>query len=63
MVLRRSVHNRWIAGVCGGIGEFLGIDPTVLRVVYVLLSVISKGFLGIIVYIILWAVIPKREYY
>lgn len=63
MVLRRSVHNRYIAGVCGGIGEFLGIDPTVIRVVFALLAVLSKGFLGVVVYIVLWAVIPKRDYY
>lgn len=61
--LRRSVHNRYIAGVCGGIAEFLGIDATVIRVVFLLLSILSKGFPGIIVYVILWAVIPKREYY
>ena len=61
--LRRSVHNRAIAGVCGGIAEFLGLDPTVIRVAYVLLSVFSAGFPGILVYVILWAVIPEREYY
>lgn len=61
--LRRSVHNRYIAGVCGGIAEFLGIDATVVRVLYVLLSILSKGFPGVIVYLVLWAVIPKREYY
>ena len=61
--LRRSVHNRAIAGVCGGLAEFFGLDPTVIRVVYVLLSVFSAGFPGILVYVILWAVIPEREYY
>ena len=61
--LRRSVVNRQIAGVCGGIGEYLGIDPTVVRVMYVLLSIFSAAFPGILLYIILWALIPEREYY
>ena len=62
-VLRRSLANRHIAGVCGGIGEYIGLDPTVVRVIYVLLSIFSAGFPGILIYIILWLVIPKREYY
>jgi len=61
-VLRRSVANRQIAGVCGGIAEYLGLDPTAVRVVYVLLSLASLGT-GALVYVILWAVIPPREYY
>jgi phage shock protein PspC (stress-responsive transcriptional regulator) len=60
--LRRSVRNRWMAGVCAGIAEYFGLDPTVIRVAYVLVSVFSAGFPGILVYIILWAVIPEREY-
>ncbi len=62
-LLRRSVANRHIAGVCGGLAEYLGIDPTVVRVVYVLLSIFSAGFPGILVYILLWVLIPEREYY
>ncbi|MBU0719452.1 MAG: PspC domain-containing protein [Planctomycetes bacterium] len=61
--LRRSVMNRSIAGVCGGIGEYLEVDPTVVRIVYVLLSIFSAAFPGIIVYILLWILIPEREYY
>ena len=62
-LLRRSVANRVIGGVCGGLGEYFGIDPTVVRVGYVLLSLLSAGFPGTLVYIILWIVIPEREYY
>lgn len=62
-VLRRSLANRRIAGVCGGIGEYIGLDPTVVRVIYVLLSIFSAGFPGILIYVILWLVIPEREYY
>jgi len=61
--LRRSVHDRWMAGICGGIGEYFGLDPTVVRVGYVLLSIFSAGFPGTLVYLLLWLLIPEREYY
>lgn len=61
--LRRSVADRKIAGVCGGIGDYLGLDATAVRVAYVLLSIFSAAFPGFIVYIILWMLIPEREYY
>ena len=48
-----------IAGVCGGIAEWLGLDPTVVRIVYVLVSILSAAFPGIIVYVILWILMPK----
>jgi phage shock protein C len=47
-----------IAGVCGGIAEYLGMDPTVVRVLYILLSIVSVAFPGIIVYIVLMFVMP-----
>ena len=61
--LRRSVADRQIAGVCGGLGEYFGIDTTAVRVAYVLLSVFSAGFPGILVYVVLWLLIPERDYY
>ena len=61
--LRRSVSDRWIAGVCAGLAEYFGLDPTVVRVGYVLLSILSVAFPGILVYLILWMLIPEREYY
>ena len=60
--LRRSMHNRWLGGVCAGLADYFGLDPTVVRVAYVFLSIGSLGT-GILVYIVLWAVIPEREYY
>ena len=62
-ILRRSAANREVAGVCGGLGEYLGVDPTVVRVAYVLLSIFSAGFPGFLVYLLLWVLIPEREYY
>ena len=61
--LRRSTHNRQVAGVCGGLAEYFGLDATVVRVAYVLLSILSVGFPGTLVYLVLWAVVPEREYY
>jgi phage shock protein PspC (stress-responsive transcriptional regulator) len=58
--LRRS-NNRIIAGVCGGIAENLNVDPTIVRLLYVLISFFSAAFPGIIVYIILWVVMPSAN--
>ncbi len=62
-LLRRSVVNRHVGGVCGGLAEYFGLDPTAVRVAYVLLSILSATFPGILVYIVLWILIPEREYY
>jgi len=53
--------NKMLAGVCAGIAEYLGLDVTVVRVAYVLLSLFSAGFPGLIVYLILMFVMP--DYY
>ena len=58
-VLRRNMHNRQIAGVCAGLADYFGLDPTVVRVGYILLSILSVGFPGILVYVVLWLVIPE----
>ena len=55
--LRRS-RNRMIAGVCGGIAEKLGWPAGRVRLIYVLVSVLSVAFPGILVYVILWFVMP-----
>ena len=59
MPLYRSRRNRIIAGVCGGLAEWLGWSPTWVRLLYILVSVLSIAFPGIVVYIILWVVMPK----
>ena len=58
--LRRS-RNRWIAGVCGGIADRLGWRPNRVRIVYVVVSILSAAFPGILVYIVLWFVMPGPE--
>ena len=61
MPLIRTKRNKVIAGVCGGLANWLGWDPTLVRVAYVLLSILSAAFPGILVYIILWIVMPSER--
>lgn len=58
--LMRSREHRVIAGVCGGLAEWLGWSPGLVRTLFVLVSVLSVAFPGIIVYLILWIVMPQR---
>lgn len=58
--LRRS-NNKMIAGICSGIADYLAIDPTIVRIVYVLLSLSTVAFPGIILYIILLLIMPQPE--
>jgi phage shock protein C len=58
--LTRSADNRWLAGVCGGLGEYLNIDPTIIRIIFVLVTVIfSLGIGGLILYAVLWVLMPE----
>ena len=59
--LKRSRKNKMIAGVVGGIAERYEMDATVLRSIFVLVSLFSAAFPGILVYLILWAIIPLDE--
>ncbi len=59
MPLTRSSRHRIIAGVCGGLAEWLGWDVTLVRILYVAVSIVSIAFPGILAYIILWIVMPE----
>ena len=59
--LRRSRSNKMIAGVIGGLAKYFGFDPTMARVLYVILSVVSVAFPGLLVYIILWIIMPEGD--
>ncbi len=59
--LRRSRSDKVIAGVVGGIARYFSFDPTLARVLYVIASVVSAAFPGILVYVILWVVMPEEE--
>lgn len=54
-------RDKMIAGVCGGIAAWLGWDPSLVRILYVLLSILSAAFPGIVVYVILWLIMPPAE--
>ena len=51
-------RDKMIAGVCAGIAEYFGWDVTLFRVVFVLASILSVAFPGILVYIVFWVVMP-----
>jgi phage shock protein C len=55
--LYRSAKERILGGVCGGIGEYLNVDPTIIRVIWILFGL--SGF-GILAYLIAWLIIPKN---
>lgn len=61
--LRRSRSNRMVAGVVAGLARYMGMDVSLARVLYVLISIFSAAFPGILVYIIMWIVIPEEEDY
>ncbi len=59
-VLRRSRRDRVLAGVCGGLGEFFGISPVWFRLA-MLLALLPGGVPGLLIYLILWIVIPPER--
>jgi phage shock protein C len=59
--LRRSRTNRQIAGVVGGLAEYFRVDATLLRVIYVVGSIVSAAFPGVLVYLLLWLLMPEAE--
>ncbi|MDQ3243186.1 MAG: PspC domain-containing protein [Gemmatimonadota bacterium] len=59
--LTRSRSDKVIAGVVGGIARHFSFDPTLARVLFVLASLLSVAFPGILVYIILWVIMPEGE--
>jgi phage shock protein C len=58
--LRRSRHNRIVAGVCGGLGEFFGVNTFWFRLLFLIL-LLPGGLPGLIPYLILWIIIPKER--
>ncbi len=57
--LTRSTE-KVLGGVCAGIAEYFDLDPTLVRIAYILVSIFSAAFPGILVYLILWFVMPLR---
>ena len=57
--LIRSKTNRTICGVCGGLGEYIGVDPTVVRIIWLIASICSVGT-GFVVYLLAAIIIPEE---
>jgi len=56
--LYRSTTNRQVAGVCGGLAEYFNLDPTLIRVLFIILAVLGGS--GVILYIAMWIIVPKQ---
>ncbi|KEO73656.1 PspC domain-containing protein [Anditalea andensis] len=61
--LTRSSRNKMVAGVCGGLANYFGISPNKMRLIYVLISIFSAAFPGLLVYVILWIFLPEDHLY
>lgn len=55
--LYRSSSNKMIAGVCAGLGEYFGVDPTIVRIIFVLLGI--AGGPGVLLYLIMWVLVKE----
>jgi phage shock protein C len=59
--LIRPWNGRWIGGVCLAIARRFDLDPVLVRLIYLVVSLVSAGFPGIIVYLVLWVIIPSES--
>jgi phage shock protein C len=57
--LYRSAKDRIIGGVCGGIADYFGIDPVIIRILWIIVTLASLGF-GILAYLLAWIIIPRN---
>lgn len=55
--LVRSTNDRMVAGVAAGLGEYMNIDPTIVRLLFVLLTLAGGG--GVLIYVIMWLIMPE----
>lgn len=60
--LRRSRKDKMLAGVCAGLADFFGLDVTLVRVIYALATVFT-AFAGVLIYAILWIIVPEENDY
>ena len=58
--LTRSVNDKMIGGVCGGIAQYFNMDPSLVRIGFAMLTLIGGGFIGIIAYIVMLIVVPEE---
>jgi phage shock protein C len=58
--LTRSRKDKMLAGVCGGIADYMVVDPTVVRLIFALATFFTVVFPGVLIYLIMWIVVPKE---
>lgn len=58
--LYRSKTQRMVGGICGGLGEYLDVDPTVIRLVWAVLTLLTWG-IGLLAYVVAWIIVPEEE--
>ncbi len=58
--LTRSRSDRMLAGICGGLANYLIVDPTIVRLVFALATFFTAVFPGVLIYLIMWVVVPKE---
>ena len=58
--LFRSKNDRMLAGICGGIAQYMDVDPTIVRLIFALASFFTVVFPGVLIYLIMWIVVPKE---
>lgn len=61
--LKRSIADKMLAGVCGGIAKYSNFDSTVVRLVFAFATVFTAVFPGVLIYLILWIIVPKEDLY
>lgn len=59
--LTRSTNDRMLAGICGGLANYLEVDPTVVRLIFALATFFTVLFPGVLIYLIMWIVVPKEN--
>ena len=59
--LTRSADDRMLAGVAGGLAEYLDIDPVLIRILFVIIALLGGGFIGILIYVVLWIILPEQD--
>jgi phage shock protein C len=58
--LYRSNRDVMLGGVCGGLAEYFNLEPTIVRLLFVLLAFVTAGFPALLLYFVLWVIVPRN---
>jgi len=59
--LKRSLNDKMVAGVCGGIAIYTNVDSTIIRLIFAFATIFTAVFPGVLIYLILWIIVPKED--